>query len=149
MTPRKASKPSADTSAPWISVRVAGQGCYVDGQSFVGKWLIFVTAENVDNVWARIERATENSQLGISAKVSTAVPNGYGSSNHVICVYTNDFRDKEEVGRALKALRQLRITGRIYYKTDQATLSGLYGSNGPFTKKKGRASLYSRDDFET
>jgi hypothetical protein len=140
--------PSKATAAPWIYAEGKGEGCYEDGQTYVGKWLVFVPYESVDEVWERIRKATEKGRLGISGKVSTSRPGGYKSTEHVICVYTYDFRDKANVGEALKGLREIGITGRLYYKTDQATLGGVYSKGGPFTKKKQRASLYSSDDFE-
>lgn len=139
--------PSKETSQPWIYADGKGEGCYEDGQTYVGKWLVFVRHEHVDEVWERIRSAVEAGKLGISAKVSTSRPSGYKSTDHVICVYTYDFRDKADVGRVLTALRDIGITGRLYYKTDQATLSGVYAREGPFTKKKQRASLYASDDF--
>lgn len=122
-----------------------GEGCSQNGQTYVGKWLIFVPPEYVDEIWDRVKKATETGKLGISAKVSTAWPSAYESQDHVICVYTYDFRDKADVGRVLGGLRDLEIPGRLFYKTDQATLSGVYSTKG---KKKKRASLYSSDDFD-
>jgi len=141
--------PSKTTAAPWIYAEGKGEGCYEDGQTYVGKWLIFVPRESVDEVWKRVKRATEAGRLGIEAKVSTSCPSGYKSTDHVICVYTRDFRDKADVAKTLKGLREIGLMGKLYYKTDQATLSGLYAKEGPFTKKKQRTSLYSSDDFET
>jgi len=140
--------PSTNTTDAWIHAKGVGEGFYQDGQTYVGKWLIFVSHEDIDVVWERIRKATESGQLGIASKASTSRPSGYKSTDHVICVYTCDFRDKDNVGKVLKELRELGIKGRVYYKTDQATLTGVYTREGPFTKKKGRASLYSSDDFE-
>ncbi len=140
--------PSRDTINPWVYARGTGQGCHEDGQTYVGKWLVFVAPANVDRVWAAIQGATEVDRLGIAAKVSTRCQTGYESDHHVICVYTRDFRDKADVARVLDGLRSLGIEGRLFYKTDQATLSGIYSGEGPFTKTKGRASLYSSDEFE-
>lgn len=148
MTRTKVLFPSKETTLFWFYAEGKGEGCYEDGQTYVGKWLVFVPHENVDAVWERIRNATEKAQLGISAKVSTSRPSGYKSTDHVICVYTYDFRDKVNVGETLKGLREIGITGKLYYKTDQATLSGVYAKEGPFTKKKQRVSLYSSDDFE-
>jgi hypothetical protein len=140
--------PSKETRHPWVYAEGKGIGCYEDGQTYVGKWLVFVPHESVDEVWEWIRSATEKGQLGIAAKVSTSRPSGYKSTAHVICVYTHDFRDKDNVIQTLKALREIGIAGKLYYKTDQATLSGIYATEGPFTKKRQRASLYSSDDFE-
>ena len=140
--------PSKNTTEYWIYAEGLGEGCYQDGQTYVGKWLIFVPRESVDEVWERIRQATEIGGLGIAAKVSTSRPSGYKSPDHVICVYTYDFRDKANVGEGLKRLREIGITGKLYYKSDQATLGGVYTAEGPFTRKKERASLYSSDDFK-
>ena len=139
--------PSRNTTDYWIYAEGFGEGCYQDGQTYVGKWLIFVPHDGVDEVWEKIRQSTETGRLGIAAKVSTSRPSGYKSSDHVICVYTYDFRDKANVGEVLKRLREIGITGKLYYKSDQATLSGVYTTEGPFTKKKGRASVYCSDDF--
>ncbi len=140
--------PSKITTEYWIYADGLGGGCYQDGKTYVGKWLIFVRRGSVDEVWERIRQATEKGQLGIAAKVSTSRPSGYKSQNHVICVYTYDFRDKANVGGVVKRLREMGITGKLYYKSDQATLNGVYTTEGPFTRKKARASLYCSDDFE-
>jgi hypothetical protein len=140
--------PSRNTTDYWIYAEGIGEGSYQDGQTYVGKWLIFLPRESVDEVWERIRQATETGRLGIAAKVSTSCPSGYKSPDHVICVYTHDFRDRANVGEVLKRLREIGITGKLYYKSDQATLKGVYTTEGPFTKKKGRASLYSSDDFK-
>jgi len=140
--------PSRITTEYWIYADGLGKGCYQDGQTYVGKWLIFLPRGRVDEVWERIRQATEARQLGIAAKVSTSCPSGYKPQDHVICVYTYDFRDKANVGEVLKRLRKIGITGKLYYKSDQATHRGVYTTEGPFTKKKERVSLYSSDDFK-
>lgn len=148
ITRAKVLPPSKETTHPWIYAEGTGEGRYQDGQTYVGKWLVFVPREGVDEVWERIREATKTGRLGISAKVSNSSPSGYKSTAHVICVYTQDFHDKGNVGEVLKRLREIGITGKLYYKTDQATLSGVYSTEGPFTRKKQRASLYSSEDFE-
>lgn len=148
MNRTKSLSPSKETDSAWIYADGKGKGCYEDGQTFVGKWLVFVPHESVDEVWEQIKKSVIKGKLGISAKVSTSRPSGYKSTDHVICIYTYDFRDKADVGRVLKELRQIGIMNKFYYKTDQATLNGVYATEGPFTKKKQPASLYSSDDFE-
>ncbi len=145
---REISIPSKIITEYWIYADGLGEGCYQDGQTYVGKWLIFLGRGSVDKVWEKIRQATVAGQLGIAAKVSTSRPSAYKSVDHVICVYTHDFRNKANVGEILKRLREIGITGKLYYKSDQATLNGVYTVEGPFTKKKGRTSLYSSDDFK-
>jgi hypothetical protein len=139
--------PSRNTTEPWIYARGTGDGCHEDGQTYVGKWLVFVAPADVDRLWAAIQGATEVDRLGIAAKVSTRHQTGHQSDHHVICVYTRDSRDKDDVGRVLGGLREIGVEGRLFYKTDQATLSGVYPTDGPSTGKKGRESLYSSDEF--
>jgi len=48
----------------------------------------------------------------------------------VICVYTYDWTDKEDVKRIRQELRDLGITRKIPYKADRETLSGKYAIRG-------------------
>jgi len=148
MRQEKYLSPSKITTEYWIYADWLREGCYQEGKTYVGKWLVFVRRGSVDEVWGRIRQATESGKLGIAAKVSTSCPSGYKPQDHVICVYTYDFRDKANVGEVLKRLRKIGITGKLYYKSDQATHRGVYTTEGPFTKKKERVSLYSSDDFK-
>jgi len=140
--------PSREATRPWIHAERKGEGPRNDAEAYAGKWLVFVPRARVDAVWERIRQATEEGRLGIAAKVSTSRPSGYRSTDHVICVYTRDCRDRTDVSDTLKGLRAIRVRGKLYYKTDQATLDGVYSAEGPFTRKQQRASLYSSDDFE-
>ncbi|WP_420705738.1 putative phosphothreonine lyase domain-containg protein [Streptomyces sp. NRRL F-5630] len=58
-----------------------------------------------------------------------------------ICIYTQDWRDIEDVQRVLTALRALGIADVLLYKTDSDTLNGHYGTGAstfvaPATKQK-------------
>lgn len=97
-----------------------------------GKWLIFIDRTQIDNIWVRIKKATEEGKLGDSAKVSTAKtnPNSTDPSKNVICVYTYDWTDKEDVMRVREELRQIGITWKIPYKSDLDTIRGKYRVKG-------------------
>jgi hypothetical protein len=96
-----------------------------------GKWLVFVSATVVDDVWRTIKRAVEEGKLGGSAKVSTAKPNPYSEpSKYVICVYTYDATDTADVQQIRSALRELGVKGLIPYKTDEAERQGKYRKFG-------------------
>lgn len=88
----------------------------------------------MDEVWAKIEKATEEGRLGGSAKVATAEA---GAETRVICVYTYDWADEKDVRRVRKELRKLGITRKIPYKADEDTLAGRYYARG-----HGRISKY-------
>jgi hypothetical protein len=61
--------------------------------------------------------------LGTVAKVETRVESGKA---RLVCVYTRDFRDKEDVARVLGRMRELELVrpgGRqIYYKSGECWL---------------------------
>jgi Domain of unknown function (DUF1917) len=95
-----------------------------------GKWLVFVYLADVDRWWGTISRAVRAGRLGPSAKVATAVPSPLSTNPRVrlICVYTSDWHDKDDVRRVLRGLRELGISWGLSYKTDEATLDDRYGS---------------------
>ncbi len=96
-----------------------------------GKWLVFVKEDDVDAVWAKIREAVEEGRLGGSAKVSTAKPNPLGKpGTRVVCVYTYDSNDRQDVERIREELRKLGITDKIPYKTDEDTMAGRYAVFG-------------------
>jgi hypothetical protein len=131
--------PSACTQEYWhIAEREEG-GPYPESTVRGGKWLIFVPSSHVDDAWATIKTAIEKGKLGQSAKVATAKPNPNAQNPNVkvICVYTYDCDDREDVMRIRQALRDLGFTAKMSYKTDDATYKGLYAITG-----SKRISLY-------
>lgn len=66
-------RPSEITDVYWIYVK-RKKGKYPQPRRS-GKWLVFVDIKNVDEVWAKIKKATEGGRLGARAKVATAKPN--------------------------------------------------------------------------
>jgi hypothetical protein len=119
--------PSQITDEYWLyAERKKGQ--YPKATAKSGKWLVFVPVSQVDGVWAKIREATEDGRLGDSAKVATAKPNPNASdpSKKVICAYTYDWTDEEDVRRIRDELRDLGITSKIPYKTDRDTSAGRY-----------------------
>jgi len=46
----------------------------------------------------------------------------------LICVYTRNWQDKDDVKRVLRRLRGLGVSWRLSYKTDEATVFGVYGA---------------------
>lgn len=102
----------------------------------VGKWLVYCKTENVDAVWKDIAMATIRNELGILTKVATRDPE---RAVHVICVYTKNYLDEEDVMRVREKLRQMGHEGRLYYKPDLWTYLNIYANN-PW---KLRASRYT------
>ncbi|MBV9290571.1 MAG: DUF1917 domain-containing protein, partial [Hyphomicrobiales bacterium] len=94
--------------------------------------LIFVPVVQVDELWEKIEQATEEGRLGRHAKVSTAKPNpnAKDANEKVICVYTYDWTDQQDAKRIREELRGMGITQKIPYKADSDTTAGKYANRG-------------------
>ena len=93
-----------------------------------GKWMIFVTAADVDATWRKVVTALWDGKLGHTAKVSGNTPECNGS--HVINVFVDPFWETSEVERVLAALRELcGVSDAIKYKADGVTQLGLYKGN--------------------
>jgi hypothetical protein len=119
-----------------------------------------VPADLVDDVWAKVAAATARGDLGIAAKVSTLVnnefnPHSEGPQLHVICVYTGDCRDSDDVVRVLASLRGLGFTQRLSYKEDGATFANIYGAGaalyvsqpGSTTAERRREPVPTPDEY--
>jgi hypothetical protein len=117
----------------------------------VGKWLIRVTCRQASYCWGRVRAATEEGTLGIGAKVSTdwgkaRDPAGHGRGgspgwpDHVICIYTADWRDRDEVARVGRRLGEIDAARKqgLMYKPDAFTYAGMYSRNAP-----GEIAIYS------
>lgn len=95
-----------------------------------GKWLIYVSKESADEVWNKLLEARKTGKLhGIGMKISSLFNmEMQGYSSHVICVYTNDVCDIEDVKKVREELRKLGFTESLPYKADKTTLEGRYGA---------------------
>ncbi|KAF7362723.1 DUF1917-domain-containing protein [Mycena venus] len=105
-----------------------------------GKWMLFPTIEEVNETWALVANATANNRLGTAAKIATAGKEE-GDRCRLICVYTRDFTDKEDVERVLLELVRMGLVpaekgggkskGKgIHYKCDAYTHLDVYAGNG-------------------
>ncbi|MFX0205561.1 MAG: putative phosphothreonine lyase domain-containing protein [Candidatus Hodarchaeota archaeon] len=125
------SPPSEVTEVYWIYTQ-RKQGFYPEHTDKGGKWLIFKPINEIDECWKKIRQAVEEGKLGGMAKVSTAKqsPLTENPKIKVICVYTYDSEDKNDIQRIRTALYELGIIWKIPYKTDRATLEGKYRVKG-------------------
>ncbi|THZ60002.1 DUF1917-domain-containing protein [Aureobasidium pullulans] len=119
-----------------------------------GKWMLFPKPDDVNRVWRLVAEAVVDGRLGDTAKVAPAdPPNPFTGeqkqSSHLICVYTKDFSDLDDVRRVLAEMVELGLAprnaadGAIYYKADVYTYLNIDSSN-PYGLK---ASLYSSKDL--
>jgi hypothetical protein len=123
--------PSVEQQAYFLEARIKRYE-YPPATARGGKWLLFVARKDVDEVWAKVLLALREGRLGDFAKVSTARPNPHAADpdKHVVCVYTYDSEDREDVVRIRAALRELGFIKPIAYKTDAATHAGRYEVRG-------------------
>ncbi|KAK5725458.1 hypothetical protein LTR15_003644 [Elasticomyces elasticus] len=110
-----------------------------------GKWLLFATESDVARVWRLVAEATATGKLGHTSKVATF---DSSSPTRVICVYTYDFTDQEDVRRVLDGLVELDLVSRdsskgIYYKCDAWTYLQLNSGN----EYKIKASMYGSGEM--
>lgn len=93
--------------------------------------MLFVGSEKVDDAWFKVVDLLAEGSLGTCAKV--APRSNVRDDLHLICVYTEDHEDVEDVFRVLMALRRSGIEcasdRTLNYKTDEATYAGVYASN--------------------
>lgn len=102
----------------------------------IGKWMIFVPHKEVDLKWILVDLAHSAGVLGIDAKVSSSRILA-ASGEHVICVYTRDWQDEEDVMRVRTKLRRLGFNRILHYKRDVDTRAGKYSGSGE------KVSVYS------
>jgi len=88
-----------------------------------GKWLIYRGSSEIDDTWKTIARRTFSGELGTSAKAATAMQS---KGRHVICVYTYDYLDLEDVMNVRERLKKLGLTDKLCYKPDIYTYLGIY-----------------------
>eukprot|EP01038_Epipyxis_sp_PR26KG_P011552 gene11552-15472_t len=93
-----------------------------------GKWMLFPSRTTVDTIWEKITELLDDGFLGHVAKVSP-VRDSTKAEDHLICIYTDNHENIDDVWRVLMSIRLL-IPGQKYgvlnYKTDDATYSGDY-----------------------
>ncbi|KIM36328.1 hypothetical protein M413DRAFT_449209 [Hebeloma cylindrosporum] len=90
-----------------------------------GKWMVFTESSKVDMLWGKIVYLVCMERQKGFVKVST-YQEGEG---HVICVYVDDYTNKEEVKELRRALRSLGVKWRIGFKTDAYTHLNIYKEN--------------------
>jgi hypothetical protein len=103
--------------------------------------MLFPSSLDLTRVWRLVVDGTINNRLGTAAKVAT---NQDGKDVRLICVYTKDFRDTDDVLRVLQQLVALGLVNGargIYYKSDAYTYLDIYGQNA--TEYGLQASVYS------
>jgi len=85
--------------------------------------MLFPTLDDVPRYWYKVAEATADNRLGIGAKISTGLDDD--RKERLICVYTKDFSDMDDIRRVLQTLVDMDLVpedGRgLYYKCDAYT----------------------------
>lgn len=123
--------PSEETDEYWLYATAPIDKDATYGPSG-GKWMVYVYVPDLDHAWATIREATRSGTLGPSSKSGTARANPNDTAKgakptKVICVYTRDAEDRDDLGRVFAELRRLGFAGQLSYKTDADTQEGTYG----------------------
>ena len=112
---------------------VAGAWIYAETENILypedtkrsGKWLVFLQEESIDRCWMYMRVALAMYRFGRKIKSSTCVSCGE-RKRYVVCVYTYDYADSEDVMRIRASLRDLGIQYPITYKSNEQTRQGVY-----------------------
>ena len=107
--------------------------------------MIFEPSNRVNDVWRAVAEATIGNGLGSAAKVAT---DGGDGGMRLICVYTNDSNDKEDVKRVVRELDAMGLVDNkkgIYYKADVYTYLDIFSNNAADYGLK--ASMYASKDI--
>lgn len=79
--------------------------------------MLFVEPEEINLVWGVVAQATANNVLGQAAKVAPDA--GGGQKARLVCIYTKDFTDMEDVTRVVRKMKDIGLimaNSAIYYK---------------------------------
>ncbi|KAF1937858.1 DUF1917-domain-containing protein [Clathrospora elynae] len=112
----------------------------MDTHVISGKWMLFPNSTDVTRVWRQVVTGVIDNRLGTTCKVAT----DDGKDERLICVYTKDFQDADDVLRVLYELNTMGLlnSGKsIYYKPDAYTYLELKGETAAEYGLK--ASMYN------
>ncbi|MEO8589868.1 MAG: putative phosphothreonine lyase domain-containing protein [Flavobacteriales bacterium] len=101
--------PSETTEETWLYALRNGRPTGIPGGAKTGKYLLFAALRNIDVVWMKVKKATEEGLLGQVSKVSThhRLQLLQNPSSAVICVYVDDSRNEEDMLRIHSTLVEL------------------------------------------
>lgn len=108
---------------PWLVLTAPGK--VFESTRHSGKWLIPKADDAVDGAWIEVLGLVSSGAL-LCAKVSTRRSRLLGGyPEHVICVYTRDWRDYDDVMEVREVLRAAGFAERLRYKRDLDTYRGV------------------------
>jgi len=124
-------KPSESMFGYWLQQHSPKLESFQSNEK-TGKWCIFISPSKVDAAWENLKKVISEDKLML-AKVSTkmGIPK---FKKHVICVYTKDWSDIQDLERTREVLREIGFKRPLKYKRDIETINGVYGKNEFYLK---------------
>ncbi|KAK7552502.1 hypothetical protein IWX49DRAFT_587205 [Phyllosticta citricarpa] len=107
------------------------EGLMLQTNMACGKWLLRPSIIDASRFWKQICLGVLDGRLGHTAKIATTSITK-PENIRLICVYTKDCFDIEDMIRVLRALIEMDLVSKeqpIYYKTDAYTLLDIYSDN--------------------
>jgi hypothetical protein len=96
-----------------------------------GKWCVVRPAEEIDALWAKVREAVLAGQYPAALVSSRAQAAEHGGT-YVICLFTPDWTDGDQVLSARDFLRSIGVEEEIGYKRDIETVRNVYGTPDEF-----------------
>lgn len=121
--------PSKDLSAVWKSCANPTLKEFKSNEH-TGKWCLVFLPEEVDSAWEKITQATREGKL-LLVKCSTAL-GAMRFGTHLVCVYTKNWSDNEDVQKTREVLRELGFNQPLKYKRDLETINRVYGTDDEY-----------------
>lgn len=99
-----------------------------------GKWCIFAAASTINKKWDLIKSLIDSGEI-VHAKVSTSLflPKSR-SKKYVICVYTKNYNDIEDLKKTREFLRSVGFNRPLKYKRDIDTMNNVKGAKEFYLK---------------
>jgi hypothetical protein len=96
--------------------------------SRTGKWCVNGDAERIDQLWVQVRQAIQDKTLVAGCASTAAQAAGHGGS-YVVCAFTLDWLDFEDLRATRELLRSWGVSEEIGYKRDIETIRNVY--SGP------------------
>jgi hypothetical protein len=109
----------------WLHSQPEGRRFFSTDKS--GKWCLHFTVETVDDAWTRIDALVADGKLRAAMASTLRGSQLRGFDTLVICVFTEDWTDRDEVTRVRKLLLEARFLTSMGYKRDVDTVQPVPG----------------------
>lgn len=97
------------------------------GYDYFGKWCITRPEKQINAAWLKVRDLVTSGHV-LHAKVSGWPQAARFGGSFLICVYTPDWRDEDDLTRVRTLLRKAGFKEELGYKRDCDTAAGIYGT---------------------